>query len=256
MLLPFHPRTQPIQLLRSMELQLCVQEPRCSATISERLHFEDEVASPFTGQSIKEITNDTMMDGRDQNSPLLPAEALANTALAVAQTSEGGPQWTSKAISARRPGLQPNRASSGNPSEQVITRRNLVSEHKSHRMLKKGKSQFLPKPFKMHPQSHRANRTRSRLLGGTQHLAQHIFQQILQHQRRSGTTLAERLRNSELSVVMQNHPKYRQLLRAVPVLVGLLLSNIRDGLTSNEGAALLEFGVRVAEKLVSKTLNT
>jgi hypothetical protein len=54
---------------------------------------------------------------------------------------------------------------------------------------------------------------------------------------------------------MQNHPKYRRLLRVVPVLVKLLPSNIRDGLASKEGAALLEFGVLVAGKVVSKASN-
>jgi hypothetical protein len=51
---------------------------------------------------------------------------------------------------------------------------------------------------------------------------------------------------------MQNDPKYCRLLRIVLVLVKLLLSNIRDGMALKEGAALLEFGVLITGKVVSR----
>lgn len=251
-----------------MEVYRCVQEPRCLTT-SSKPYFEDEILSPFTGQSIGEITNDSVLEKRDQNlirRPLVAAtptnitgvtaaETLASSVLAAAQASEGAPQQASKGISARQPELRPNRTSLGNPLEKVTTKWNLVSEHRSHRMLRTANSQLL-KPFKIHPPGHSASRTRSRLLRGTRHLAHQVFRHILEHQHPSGSTLAERLCNSELSVIMQNDPKYRRLLRVVPVLVKLLPSNIRDGLASKEGAALLEFGMLVAGKVVSRASDT
>lgn len=247
-----------------MELQPREQVPRRSEALCGRSHHEDEVSSPLVGQSIEVVNSSSIRDRSDRNFSSATTEIVAplkspsitGSEAPASLTTKGGSQLTNKPVSAPQAVLQPNRASPGDPSQYRIPRRNLVSEHRNHRILKGAMNSLLPKAFQKQPKSHPVNRAGFRLLGGTQSLAQHVIRHFIEHRRRSGTTLAERLHSSELSVVMQNHPKYQQLLRAVPVLVGLLPNNIRDGLTSKEGTALIEFGVLVAEKLVSRTLST
>ncbi|KAI2787006.1 hypothetical protein POX_f07359 [Penicillium oxalicum] len=253
-----------------MELPLCAGGPNCSADISGLARSENEESGLLSGQCIEDINERSTKHMRLFPSPdkalllakdtgIVSAKASLDPLPAVicplttSQTIESRPRLTPKAILALSSGLGQHNTASGDPSPNIpASRRNLVAEHRSHRILKGAMNKLVPKAFKVQTKGHHANKAGSRILGGTRRLAQHVIRHMLQHQRGSGTSLAERFRNSELFIVTRGHPKYQKWLRAAPLLVGLLPDNIQNGLTSTEGRALLEFGVLVAEKWVSR----